>query len=70
MDDRIPKAIEELGFGSIVKVKEDYASPDIYVTLTSPKIVTGRVSAIYLLEADLKQFKTIVTDMVKMASRN
>jgi hypothetical protein len=70
MDDRIQKAIEELGFASIVKVKEDHATPDLFVTVVSPKIVTGRVSATYLLEADLKQFKKIVTDMVKMATRN
>ncbi len=68
MDERISKAIEELGFTAMVKVKEDYATPDVYVTVLSPKKVTRRISATYLLEEDLKQFKTIVTDMVKMAN--
>jgi len=67
MDSRIPRAIQELGLTSIVRLKEDYATPDVYLTVLTPKVHTRRIPAACLLESDLREFKAVVSQTVRMA---
>ena len=68
MIDQLSQKIEQLGFTPILKISEDYATPDFYVTFV-PTGKTLKISILFSLERDLEQFTTILNEFVTI-SRN
>lgn len=70
MGDLVMRAANELGIGEHVFVRELAETPDPLVTVSyPPKAVQGRIPVQYLMEEDLHQAKTILTDLARMAQR-